>query len=167
MRLKLFVLGCLALVGRVSAGPLDDKSPGYFVDRYGPAKSAQVVSKESFVHTERGAVVVKGQFSVREFRKDKLIVHAVFFEPSLQLAAVRLQMNNQWTAEQIEAALTAYGGEWKPVKQGLGIQFWVAPDGSKAISMLTWLDFQSKAVVDLILKSLAEDDAKRKAVPKF
>lgn len=33
--------------------------------------------------------------------------------------------------------------------------------------MLTWLDINSKAVVDLVQKSIDEDAAKRKAIPKF
>ena len=163
----LFAIGCLALLVSVSAGPLDDKSPAYFVDHYGPAKSGETVGKHAFVHTRRGAITVKGQFNTREFRKDDLIVHAVFFLPSLQPAAVRLQMNRQWTVEQIEAALAAYGGDWKPVSRNGIVNSWVAPDGAMAISMLTWLDIQSKAIVDLTAKTLAEDDAKQKAVPRF
>ena len=148
------------------AGVFDGKSSAYFVDRYGPAKSSKTVSTASFVHVGRGAISIKGQFSAREFQKGDLRVQPTFFLPSLELAAVRLQMNRQWTDEQIEAALAAYGGEWKPVKKGI-VTYWVAPDGSMAISMLTWLDILSKPIVDLVAKAVAEDDAKRKAVPKF
>jgi hypothetical protein len=154
------------LTAIASAGALDDKTPAYFVDRYGPAKSSKTQSTGSFMNPTRGPVTVKGQFSVREFRKGDLRVQPVFFLPSLDLAAVRLQMDRQWTDEQIEAALAAYGGEWKLVKKGI-VTYWVAPDGSLAISMLTWLDIQSKAIVDQVAKTQAEDDAKRKAVPKF
>lgn len=148
------------------AGPLDDKTPGYFVDRYGPAKSSGTVSSTSFVEPKQGAVAVKGQFSAREFRKDGLRVQTVFFMPSLQIAAVRLQLDRAWTPEQIEAALAAYGGEWKLVKAGI-VTYWSAPDGSRAISMLTWIDIQSKAVVEMVDKTLAESEAKRKAIPKL
>ncbi len=149
-----------------SAGALDDKTPAYFVDHYGPAKSAKTQSSHPFVHVGRGGVTVKGQFSVREFRQGELIVQPVFFQPSLKLAAVRLQLQREWTPEQNEAALAAYGGEWKPIKKGI-VTYWIAPDGTMAISLLTWLDIQSKAIVDLVEKTLADEDAKREAVPKF
>jgi hypothetical protein len=167
--LRLFAsLACFCALPVVAlAGPLDDKSPAYFVDRYGPAKSSQTVSSYDFVHTGRGGVTVKRQFSTREFRKDDLRVQPVYFLPSLKLAAVRLQLNRAWTPEQIEAALAAYGGEWKLVKRGPTITSWVAPDGTLAISMLTWIDFQSKAIVDLTAKTVGEADAKQKGVPQF
>lgn len=149
------------------AGPLTDKTPAYFVDRYGPAKSSKTVSVHGFVQPERGSIVVKGQFSSREFRQGELRVQPVFFLPKLKLASVRLQLNRAWTPEQIEAALTAYGGQWTPVKHNGIINTWVAPDGSRAISMLTWLDIQSKEIVDLLEKTAATEEAKRKAIPQF
>lgn len=166
--MRLFVAATFALLPLVVlAGVLDDKSPAYFVDRYGPAKSSKTVSSHTCIHVGRGSVIVKGQFSAREFRQGDLIVQTVFFLPSLQLASVRLQLPRQWTPEQIEAALAAYGGEWRPVSRNGIVDSWVAPDGSMAISLLTWLDIQSKAIVDLVAKTLTDDDAKRKAVPKF
>lgn len=159
----LFGLACAAL----GAGPLDDKSPAYYVDRYGPAKSSKTVPNHSFIHPVRGAVTVKGRFSAREFREGKLLVQPVFFLPSLKLASVRLQMiDSGWTDEQIEAALKAYGGEWKLVKKGV-VTAWAAPDGSVAVRMLTWIDIHSRTILDQVEKELADMDAKRKAVPNF
>ena len=110
---------------------------------------------------------MKQQFSAREFREGRLWVQPVFFLPSLKLASVRLQMTKGgWTEEQVEAALKAYGGEWKLVKKGV-ITAWAAPDGSMAIRMLTWIDIHSKAIMDLVERQLADQEAERKAVPKF
>lgn len=162
----LLVLICLS-TSAAWAAVLDGKTPAYFVDRYGPAKSSETKTSGSFVHTTRGAVTVKAQFSVREYREGNLTVQAVFFLPSLELASVRLQLRQQWTAEQIKAALDAYGGEWRPLSRNAAVNSWVAPDGSMAISMLTWLDIQSKAIVDQAAKTLADEDAKRNAIPKF
>lgn len=163
------VLPLVLLVSNLqAAGPLDDKGPPYFVDRYGPAKASQTVSKQSFISSGRGGVILKKQFSVRTFQKDKLRVEAVFFLPSLKLAAVRLRMGHSWNDEQIQAALKAYGGEWKPVRLANGVvKQWVAPDGSNATHLLSSLQIQSKEIVDAVAKELAEQDAKRKAVPKF
>jgi hypothetical protein len=149
------------------AGTLDEKPPAYFVDRYGPAVYSKPTSSDSFINVGRGGVLVKGPFSVREYRKGDLMVHTVHFLPSLRLASVTLHLPRQWTNEQIEAALASYGGAWKPVSARGIINYWVAPDGAVAISLLNLLQIQSKVIVDQILKSLAEDDAKRKAVPKF
>lgn len=151
----------------VLAGVLDDKTPAYFVDRYGIQKSAKNVPSISYLQVKRGTVAVKGQFSAREFRKGDLTVHAVFFVPSLQLASVRLQLKQKWTREQVEAALEAYGGSWQPVSQNGIVDSWIAPDGSLAINMLTWVEIQSKTIVAEVAKNLAAEDAKRKAVPKF
>lgn len=150
------------------AGPLDNKTPAYFVDRYGPANLTRLDTTGNFISPKHGAVTVKGQFSVREFRDGDLRVYAVFSYPSLKLAAVRLQLNRAWTSEQTEAALTAYGASWKPVNSGNStVKIWIAPDGTLAIQMLTWIDFQSRGVVELVEKTRAESAAKRKAVPKF
>jgi len=157
----------LLLIAVGHAAPFDDKSPAYFVDRYGPAKSSRVESKAGFTHTKYGSFGIKGPFSVREYRKDDLKVRAVFFYPSLRLAAVRLQFDHQWTREQIDAALAAYGGEWETIDRGPFSIRWQAPDGTEAISMLTWLDFQSKTVKDAVGKAAEEHEAKRKEVPKF
>jgi len=165
---RLFLIGIFAFLPLViQAGTLDEKTPAYFVDRYGPPKSSGTVTSIPAIHIKRGGVVVKGQFSSREFRQGDLHIQCVFFLPSLQLATVRFQMQHPWTKEQIEAALAAYGGKWTPVSRNGIVDSWVAPDGSMAISMLTWLDIQSKAIVDQVERILAEDDAKRKAVPKF
>lgn len=166
--MRLFLISLFSLLPLLTeAGVLDDKTPAYFVDRYGPAKSSGTVSVISAMHVKHGAVNLKGQFSAREFRQGNLLVQCVFFLPSLQLATVRFQMQHSWTKEQIEAALAAYGGKWAPVSRNGIVDSWVAPDGSIAISMLTWLDIQSKAIVDLVEKTVTADDIKRKAVPKF
>lgn len=161
------LLLCLPWAFSLAAGPLNDKGPPYFVDRYGPAKSSQVVNKEAFIHVGRGGVILERQFSARTFRKDGLRVEAVFFLPSLELASVRLWLEHEWTIEQIAAALQAYGGEWKPIKNNGVIRSWEAPDGTLAIKMLSSLQIQSKTIVDEVAKELAEQDAKRKAVPNF
>lgn len=166
--MKLFVTTILMLFPLlVVARVFDGKTSAYFVDRYGPAKSSNTVSSHPFTHTKSGGVVIKGQFIAREFRDGELPVQPVFFLPSMAVAAIRLQLNRAWTSEQIEAALAAYGGEWRPISSNDMVKSWVAPDGSIAISMLTWIDINAKAVVDLVQKNIDEDAAKRKAIPKF
>ncbi len=148
-------------------GPLDDKGPAYFVDRYGPAKDSRTVSKESFLRPGSGHETVERQFSVRSFRSDQLRVEATFFLPSLKLAEVRLSLPNPWTQEQVEAALGAYGNLWKLEGKNLTTTTWRAPDGSRAALLLNSLRIQSAALVDLIEASHATRQSKKKAVPKF
>jgi hypothetical protein len=165
---RYFLLLALLSVSLLAAGPLDDKGPPYFVDRYGTARSTDTISNHAFISSGRGAVTIKGPFSVRTFQKDKLRVEAVFFSPSLKPAAVNLRMGQAWSEEQIQAALAAYGGEWQPLKLASGeVREWVAPDGSNAIRLSSSLHIQSKEVVVAVAKELATDDAKRKAVPTF
>jgi hypothetical protein len=167
MTSKLLLLVVLLRAPSLFGGPLDDKTPAYFVDRYGPAKASHMESTWSFIKPRVGAVTIKGPFSIREFRQDDLRVTAVFFSPSLKLASVRLQLNHAWTAEQVEAALKAYGGAWKAGEGQFAINTWVAPDGTMAINMLTWVDFLSKEARDMVDRDIAESEAKRKAIPKF
>ncbi len=112
----------------VSVIPLAERTPAYFVDRYGPARSSRNVSQYGFVNPETGTLTVKGEFSVREFRADGLRVRAVFFVPSLKLAEVTLQMErSQWTDEQVTAALSAYGPEWRLTGRNVGQRRWSTP----------------------------------------
>lgn len=161
------LLLALPLVALAQGGPLDDKSPAYFVDRYGPAKESRTASKANFFHPASGTETVERQFSVRSFRNDTLRVEATFFLPSLKAAEVRLSLPQQWTQEQIDAALGAYGNAWNVESRSLGINVWRAPDGSRAVLILNSLHFQSLALVDLIEASRASRVAKKKAVPKF
>jgi len=164
-RIAIWIIAAFPLLAL--AGTFDDKSIAYFTKLYGPAKSSNTVKLQYFAYPHVGGVPLKGSFSVREFHESDLIVQPVFFLPSLQIAAVRLQLNRDWTPEQIDAALAAYGGEWKAVSKNGVVSHWVAPDGAIAIKILTWIDINSKAVVDLVEKTIAEDAAKRKAIPKF
>lgn len=161
------LLLALPLVALAQGGPLDDKSPAYFVDRYGPAKDSRTVSKASFLRPGSGTVRVDREFSVRSFRNDTLRVEATFFLPSLKAAEVRLSLPSQWTKEQTDAALGAYGNAWSLESKGIANTVWRAPDGSRAVMSLNSLRFQSKTLVDLIEASIAAEEAKKKVVPKF
>ena len=158
---------CALVSASAFGAPLDGKGPAYFVDRYGSAKSTRTISSAGFLHMRNGYVDVHGQFSEREYRKGDLTVHAIFFLPSLDLAAVRLNLAHQWTSEQLNAALAAYGGDWRGERRPADILVWTAPDGSQAINLLLTLEIQSKATVDLVEKTLADRQAKKDAIPKF
>lgn len=111
-------------------------------------------------------VAIKGQFSVREFQKADLRVETIFLLPSLQLAGVRLNLKHTWTPAQVDAALAAYGDQWTLVDKGM-IPTWIAPDGTTASLILLSLHIQSKAMTELVARTLTEKEAKRQAVPKF
>lgn len=148
--------------------PLGERTPAYFVDRYGPARSARNVSQHAFVDPQTGSLTVKGEFSVREFRTDGLRVRAVFHVPSLKLAEVTLRLaSNTWTDEQVEAALSAYGPEWRLTGRNVGQRRWSTPDGARAILLLTSLHIQSPRTVAAIEQARQERETQRKAVPKF
>ncbi len=166
--MKLLTLAFFALLPlQAFAGVLDGKTPATFADRYGIPKSAKNVSSISALHVKRGNVSVTGQFSIREYRDGDLTVTVTYFIPSLQAASVRLQLKRQWTREQVEAALAAYGGSWQTVTRNGIVDSWIAPDGSLAINLLTWVEIQSKTIVEAVARNFAAEDAKRKAVPKF
>jgi hypothetical protein len=148
--------------------PLGERTPAYFVDQYGLAKSSRTVSQHAFFSPEGSVISVKGEFSVREFRAEGLRVRTVFHLPSLKLAEVMLRLERvTWTDEQVEAALTAYGREWKLSEKNVGKRIWTAPDGARAILLLTSLHIQPAHAVEFVEKARQEWDAKRKAVPKF
>ena len=147
--------------------PLGERTPAYFVDRYGQARSARNVSQYAFLSTTIGTQIVKGEFSLREYRAQDLRVRTVFHVPSLKLAEVTLHMGRTWTEEQIKAALAAYGTDWRPDGRNIGQQRWTTPEGARAVLLLTGLYIQPPATVEAVEKARLEAEAKRKAVPKF
>jgi hypothetical protein len=166
MRLSIAALLTL-LAGNALAGPLDDKTPSYYTNRYGQPKSSDLVNKISVLTNGRGALTLEGQFSQRTFREDKLHAEVIFLLPSLKIATVKLRLGHEWSESQLVAALQAYLGAWKPLSSK-GIQkAWVASDGTQALLLLNTLHIQSKAITDQVAAELAASDAKRKEVPKF
>jgi hypothetical protein len=164
--LSLAILLLIALP-LMAAGSLEDKTTAYFVDHYGPAKSSSNVGKANCARPERGIIAVKGQFSIRRFKAGDMDVSAVFLLPSLKLASASYSLHHAWTDEQISAALMAYGADWKPTYDQGFVKSWVTPDGTVAIYILTTLHIQSKTFTELGEKTSAENDAQKKAVPKF
>jgi len=165
--LLLIVLPLCALAQSTRQVAFPEITPPYFVDRYGLAKSSKNVSKHGFIHPKRGHIEVKGPFSVREFRHGDLRVVAVFYLPSLKLAGVKYSLNRSWTPEQIQAALSALGTDWKLYDGNIAFKAWRIQDGTIAISILNSLEIQSAALVEDIARELAAKEAARKAVPKF
>lgn len=155
--------------GESAATPVSvsERTPANFVDLYGMSTSAQNVSEHSFHEPGRVTVAIKGPFSVRSFRSGDLRVQAVFHLPSLKLAGVRLTLPRSWTREQVDAALMAYGSQWKLTGGNVAGLVRTSPAGDRAISTLNSLEIQSPEVVKAIEQVLQERDAQRKAVPKF
>ena len=152
----------------MSVIPLAERTPAYFVDRYGPARSSRNVSQHAFMNPQTSSLTVKGEYTVREYRTNGLRVRAVFHVPSLKLAEVTLRLeSNTWTDEQVAAALTAYGSDWRLTGGNLGQRRWSSPDGARAILLLTSLHIQSPETIAAIEKVRQEREAQRKAVPKF
>lgn len=130
--------------------PLAERTPAYFVDRYGPAKASKNVAQANFIHSTRGNIVIKGQFSTREFQSGDLRVQTVFLLPSLKLAAVTLRFPRAWTSEQIDAALTAYASDWKPDGPQVVVKTWTTPRGDKAVFTLSALEIQSASIAQRV-----------------
>jgi hypothetical protein len=164
---------CNALASFASAQPAPgselfaDRTPAYFVDRYGSATSSVNAAQHAFLHPRHGNVEIKRQFSIRGFRDGDLRVKAVFYVPSLKLASVILQLPRRWTEDQIEAALAAYGGEWNPEGSKVVFRTWSRSDGARAIFTLTSLEIQLPEIVSALDERVREEEAQKKVVPKF
>ncbi|MCF7689182.1 MAG: hypothetical protein K9N01_12880 [Cephaloticoccus sp.] len=158
---------CVLSAAAAATGSFTDRTPAYFVDLYGYPASSKNVGNAVFTHMKYGSANVKGRFSAREFRSGELSIKATFEVPSLRLAGVRLQLPRQWTPEQLNAALSAYGSDWSPTNHNGIIREWAKPDGSKAVYILTWLEIQSPAIAKAVELVISEMEAKRKVVPKF
>jgi hypothetical protein len=165
--LVLATVSIAAAVKTPASVPIAERTPAYFVDRYGTARSVRSVSHFAFLSPGVGALAVKGEFSVRDYHAENLRVRAVFHVPSLKLAEVTLQVGRTWTDEQLKAALAAYGADWRPDGRNFGQQRWTTPDGARAILLLTTLYIQAPGTVSAVEKVRLEAEAKRKAVPKF
>lgn len=143
-----------------------EKTPAYFVDRYGPARSSKLVSSQSFLHPRHGALWIKGEFSVRKFRKGDLNVTATFHVPSLSLAGVTYGLGRGWTEEQVMAALSAFGGNWRPEPYIVGRAF-RRQDGACAVLIGYDLRVVSPEMAMAAEKAAEAKGAKKKEVPEF
>src|SRR4051812_14361960 len=95
-----------------AASAFTERTPAYFVDRFGLPKSSHDESAHDFFQPGRGTTVIQGPFSIREYRTGDLRITAVFNLPSLKLAGVKLRLSRPWTPEQISAGLGGYRASW-------------------------------------------------------
>lgn len=145
------------------------KSTAYFYDRYGTPTRTQEIPEASFITPEaRGAKAIKGPFSVRTYRADKLSVKVHYLLPQLEAVCVQYSMPHSWTEEQVNAALRAYGRKWTMIPRTFNISpFYTTDDGTSAYHMSTMLFIQSKGLRDALKASAEAAEAKRREVPKF
>tara|TARA_R110002111_G_scaffold51324_1_gene89986 strand:- start:70 stop:522 length:453 start_codon:yes stop_codon:yes gene_type:complete len=126
------------------------RTPDYFIDRYGTPKMSQNVQEVSSLHEKHGMVKLKGRFNVREFFHGQLHVRAIFALPSLTLISVRLDVPAHWRAERIEAALSTYGSNWRKEYQGEKVKTWKDSKGLKAVLFFSTLEIQSPNIATRI-----------------
>ena len=159
----------LILMVATCAGALTqtlEKTPAYFYDLYGKTTSEKTVSSYGFVYTKVGQVEVKGQFSVRNYQSEKMRVTVIYALPDLKAVAIQYSLSQDWTKEQIGAALEAYGSAWAEIKEDT-LRFYISRDGTKAIPVFNMLHINSSGIEAEIIKAHAAHEAERKKVPKF
>jgi hypothetical protein len=90
------------------------KSVQYFTNLYGTPKSEKQVAEFSFPFPNHGRLLhLTRPFVVQEFQSDKLAIKVVYSGSDSQAIWVKYTLPSPWTAQQINAALGAYGERWE------------------------------------------------------
>lgn len=166
-RFLLLFIALLASPAGLNASETLGKTPAYFYDLYGAPRRDRNVSTAVFNHpVYPSAGPIKGPFQVRNYDQGKLRIQVTYALPGLQAIHVQYSMTTTWTAEQLSAALAAYGTEWKMVKGG-GFPSYESAAGTTAYHMASMVMIYSPALMEQLAAATAAKDTQRKAVPKF
>lgn len=96
------------------------KPPEYFTDLYGAPKSEKHVADFSFsLPSYPSTIKLHCPLIIQQFESGKLGATVVYMETDRQAIWVDYRLADTWTDEQINAALTAYGSDWKKVDENI------------------------------------------------
>lgn len=101
-----------------AADQLADKTPAYFIERYGAPVESGPKNECSLYLAEAlpRKVNVSGQFLVLKFQAEALTVEVVYLLPGHTLAAVTYQRPRMWTPAQTQAIVMTYSEDWSRVR---------------------------------------------------
>lgn len=154
------------------------KNEEYFKNLYGAPKSTKQVTELAFSFPGQGSMIhLARPFKVQDFESDKLKTTVVYSDSTQKAIWVKYTLPNPWTQEQINAALQAYGSNWKVVQQNFGMNFLLndrAPvtygssTGCLACKTITGelIIYAPQLYLDL-RGQIEEKERQKKAVPKF
>jgi hypothetical protein len=154
------------------------KTAQYFTDLYGVPKSDKQVSEFSFSFPNHGSLIrLSRPLTVQEFESDRLTVRVVYAGQERRAIWVKYTLPNPWTSEQINAALKAYGNEWKSTQLSVATSLllpdraptvYQSSDGTVGYKTLMpeLMIYAPQLFLDLQSQVQAAERAK-KAVPKF
>lgn len=167
--IALFLSLILPTFGQIT-GTLTGKTTAYFHDLYGKPVRTRELPEARFLTPEvQGAGPIKGPFSVRTYKSDKLTAEVYYLLPKLEAVYVKYSLPHAWTDEQLQAALASYGTGWRRDSSRIVdiFPYYKAASGERAFHMASQLSIMSQGVIDALRESAKAADAKRKEVPKF
>lgn len=154
------------------------KTESYFHGLYGYPKSENSVSNFTFMVPRHPSTVrVDHNFTIQNFENGRLKVKVLYSEADRRAVWVQYRLPSRWTKEQIEAALEAYGTNWKgvPWTWVMGIvmpafapQIYVTDDGVVAYKTAgNELMFYAPVLHSILESRIEQSKQEREAVPNF
>lgn len=154
------------------------KNADYFRNLYGLPKSEKQTAEFAFSLPGYGSMMrLARPLIVQEYQSDKLRTAVLYSSPERQAIWVKYILPNPWTQEQINAALGAYGSDWKIVQQNFGVNFIMQERAPVAYGTSTGVLAYKTMVNELIVYApqlfvdlkgqIEEGERQKKAVPRF
>ena len=150
----------------------------YFRNLYGAPKIERRVAEYAFsLPAHVGVIHLTRPFIVKQYESDKLKATVVYSETPRRAIWVNYTLPIPWTQEQVNAALKAYGSDWKIVQQNLGMNLVMGDRAAVAYRSSAGTLAYKTIVNELILYApqlhadlrgqIEEAGRQKKAVPKF
>lgn len=149
-----------------------------FRNLYGAPKTEKHVADFAFSLPAHGSMIrLARPLVVQQYESDRLKATVVYSETERRAIWVKYTLPNAWTQEQINAALKAYGSDWKIVQENLGLDF-IMRDKAPVVyrssagtlaykTMFNELIVYAPQLYADLRGQIEEADRQKKAVPKF
>jgi len=154
------------------------KTEEYFRNLYGAPKTEKRVADHAFTLPAHVSVIhLTRPFIVQQYESDKLKATVLYSETPRRAIWVNYTLPIPWTQEQVDAALKAYGSDWKIAQQNLGMNLVMGDRAAVAYRSSAGSLAYKTIVNELILYApqlhadlrgqIDETERQKKAVPKF
>jgi hypothetical protein len=179
--IALALVGCSRQGNNSAARPVaadHGKGQGYFRNLFGAPKSEMRAEAYDFSLPMAGGVArLSRNLIVQEYETNKLKASVIYSETAEHAIWVRYRLPDPWTEEQLNAALNAYGSDWKIAKQDLGVTLilrdkapavYVSSAGTVAYKTVgNELVLYAPRLYSDLLAQIEESKRQKKAVPQF
>lgn len=154
------------------------KDDNYFKELYGAPKIERQVSEYVFgLPAYVGTVRLTRPMICQDFESGKLRATVLYSVPERRAIWVKYYLQDNWTDEQVKAALAAYASEWKQIHSDAAVGLLMPGRSPVAYGSSTGVLAYKTLMNELMVYSprlyldlrnqIEENERQKKAVPKF